>query len=460
MRNIVLVLCCLLFVQCSGTKKTPVPPTPPPVPSPQWVTQRPVNSAYYIGIGSANKQFAGNDAMQAAKRNALQDMASEIEVNISSNSLLYTLESTGSGYKEDYKQTTKINTQMLLRDYEQVDVFENDKEVFVYYRLSKNAYQENRRREIAKAADYAAGAVHAARAARQTGDYRRAGEQYLSALSRFETYLNEPVSAAFEGKEVFFDNLIAVEFKEAMAEIIIEPRPAQLTLPVGVQGDGVTLGVQVKGRDGKPVANLPILLTYKDIRTDRVKGSTDADGVFDVRIKQVKRRGIIEIAYAIDAAALAPASSEITSALASRWAGSGVAAVVRGESPRIFVRLSTRISAKEVSSQQVLSGLQEGFTANGFQPEQDVKRAHLILEISVDTREVGEYNGFFTAAMSGTLVIKKADTGQELFRKDLGDIKGVDLNYSKAGRKAYESLRSAFFTDYLPQFKKRYFGDW
>ncbi|MCB0483125.1 MAG: hypothetical protein KDC37_01035, partial [Flavobacteriales bacterium] len=169
---------------------------------------------------------------------------------------------------------------------------------------------------------------------------------------------------------------------------------------------------------------------------------------------------IIEISYAIDAAALAPASSEITSALASRWAGSGVAAVVRGESPRIFVRLSTRISTKEVSSQQVLSGLQEGFTANGFQPEQDVKRAHLILEISVDTREAGEYNGFFTAEMSGTLVIKKADTGQELFRKDLGDIKGVDLNYSKAGRKAYESLRSAFFTDYLPQFKKRYFGDW
>jgi hypothetical protein len=447
--------------QCSSSKKSAEKTPPPPVqpPAPEWVTRRPVNSGYYIGIGAANKQFSGSEAMQAAKRNALQDMASEIEVTISSNSLLYTLESTNSGFKEDYKQTTKLKTQTQLKDFEQVDVYENDKEIFVFYRLSKQLYRENKDKEIKKAADYAAAAVNTARDSRLRGDYAAALTQYFGALARFETYLNEPITAEFEGRQIFFDNLIANEIKSVLGELDINPKPAEITLPAGSLGDGIIVGITLLNAKGKPVAGVPVFAENKDLVLDRKQGKTDEKGNFIVRIKQVKKRGTIELPFQIDLASMVPPENLITRALATNLAVSATIVMVRGESPRVYSVVNTRINGKEVSAEQLLSGLSEGFTTNGFQPETDRKKAHLILEISADTRESGEFNGFFTSAMSGDLVIKKAETGQELFRKDLSELKGVDLNYPRAGIKAYESLRSAFFTDYLPKFKRRYFAE-
>ena len=52
---------------------------------PDWVRQRPVSSLYYIGIGRADK--TDKDYMQLAKQNALKDLASELKVQVSSNSL-------------------------------------------------------------------------------------------------------------------------------------------------------------------------------------------------------------------------------------------------------------------------------------------------------------------------------------------------------------------------------------
>lgn len=445
--------------QCKSNRKTQTPPPPVMPPAPDWVTRRPINHAYYIGIGSANKQFAGNETQQAAKRNALQDLASEIQVNISSNSLLYTLESSNTGFREDFKQTTRLNTQMNLRDFEQVDIYETDKEIFVYYRLSKQKYQDNRNQEIKKATDNAANSIHAARTNKNQGDYRGALTQYLSALSGFEAYLSEPVSAEFEGKEVFFDNLVAGEIKSVFNDLTLVPLQQEIVLPVGSLGDGVEVGIKIKDKDGRNVSGIPIMLYNKDLILDRNSGTSDAQGIFMARIKQVRKSGLSELSFRIQPETMVPPEKKVTATLVANMTTEGCRISIRGESPRVYFVLDTRTNGISGNGLSLLSGLSESLTNNGFQPEINRKKAHLIIEINSDTREAGEYNGFFTTSMQGTLVIRKADTNQELFRKDLSEIKGVDLSYSKAGAKAYETLRSSFIIDYLPQFKHRYFAD-
>ena len=53
---------------------------PAEAPRPTWVSARPVTGGYYVGIGLANKNRP--DAQEAAKKNALNDLASEISVTV------------------------------------------------------------------------------------------------------------------------------------------------------------------------------------------------------------------------------------------------------------------------------------------------------------------------------------------------------------------------------------------
>src|SRR6188508_151229 len=54
---------------------------------PAWLSAKPPQDAYYIGIGHSVKDGT-NNYIQAAKKSALDDKVSEIRVNISSTSVL------------------------------------------------------------------------------------------------------------------------------------------------------------------------------------------------------------------------------------------------------------------------------------------------------------------------------------------------------------------------------------
>ena len=109
--------------------------------APQWVKERPVSSEYYIGIAVTNKNTNAGNYMQLAKNQALQDLASEISINISSNSVLHQFEDNTS-FKEEFEANVKTSIVQELEAYEMLASWTNKKtnEYWVYYRLSKNQY--------------------------------------------------------------------------------------------------------------------------------------------------------------------------------------------------------------------------------------------------------------------------------------------------------------------------------
>ena len=58
--------------------------------TPDWLQERPMGAFDYIGIGSATKDQS--NYQEIAKRNALAELASEIEVTVEANSLLTVME--------------------------------------------------------------------------------------------------------------------------------------------------------------------------------------------------------------------------------------------------------------------------------------------------------------------------------------------------------------------------------
>ena len=107
--SIVLIFASLLLLTaCDSLKQSASQKSPPP----EWVKTKPVNSFYYIGIGSAPKTgYDPADYTQTAQQQALGDLSREISVNISSSSVLSVIE---NNYHINENWSSEIKQRVLL----------------------------------------------------------------------------------------------------------------------------------------------------------------------------------------------------------------------------------------------------------------------------------------------------------------------------------------------------------
>jgi hypothetical protein len=113
---------------------------------PNWVSSRPNDGSKYVGIGVAEKGKS-SDPKTEAKQNALFDLASEIKVDISTNSVLQSVQNNNS-FDQNFNSLIKLTNSDNIEGYTLVDTYENDKQVWMYYELDKAEYAK--RKEIKK----------------------------------------------------------------------------------------------------------------------------------------------------------------------------------------------------------------------------------------------------------------------------------------------------------------------
>ena len=104
---------------------------------PHWVDNRPVSNRYFIGIGFADKKKTPN-YREVAQAAALNDLASQISVNISSE--LIDIMTEYSGVSEEYARSTIImSTKQELEGgeggYQREDDYDGEDFYYIYYIL-------------------------------------------------------------------------------------------------------------------------------------------------------------------------------------------------------------------------------------------------------------------------------------------------------------------------------------
>ena len=105
---------------------------------PGWVKQRPTSQQYFIGIGSADKTSSGYRNL--AKADALNDLASEISVSVSSE--LIDVMTEYSGFSEEYARSEiRMSTKDDLEGYERYDDYNGKDSYWIYYRISKDYFK-------------------------------------------------------------------------------------------------------------------------------------------------------------------------------------------------------------------------------------------------------------------------------------------------------------------------------
>lgn len=129
---------CLLIASCASTPAKP-----------DWITDYPADSDYYVGIGSSN---TGNEAEdnEIARKRAMSNLAAEISAVIMSEVNIRTIDD-GSSYEsramEDITQLVEQN----LKAVETVDAwYSSDSGYWYYMRLNKAEWLRIQQREMAE----------------------------------------------------------------------------------------------------------------------------------------------------------------------------------------------------------------------------------------------------------------------------------------------------------------------
>jgi hypothetical protein len=105
--------------------------------TPYWVSSRPINKDYYIGIGRCKLNV--NNYEDIAKRKALDDLVSEISTTVKSDKLL-TENEKYDNVKTDFTSTIQLSSDLEIEGYELLETWKDNEHYWVYYQLSKEKY--------------------------------------------------------------------------------------------------------------------------------------------------------------------------------------------------------------------------------------------------------------------------------------------------------------------------------
>jgi hypothetical protein len=257
----------------------------PSSPQPDWVRSRPVLPGYYIGIGWAQKTRNIHQYQQTARQNAMADLAGEISVTISSNSVLHAFESQ-LGFREDYTSTIQARTQEVLEGYELTDTWEDQENYWIYYRLPVARHREISERRRNDAAKLSAGYLENALRSRDDGQVRNSLVQLISSMEAIKNYFDDPLPVEFRGKDIQLGNEIFNELSSTISRIDILPEQSDLEIKTGHEVPSSLLKFMVLDQTGGPVADFPVVATYSErpIRNNRARTARDGSAGFGIDV--------------------------------------------------------------------------------------------------------------------------------------------------------------------------------
>jgi hypothetical protein len=167
---------------------------------PDWVTSKPNDIAYYIGVGSASKKL--NDYTGIAKKSALQDLVSEIKINISSTSILSQIDKNYQ-FKEEYESKIKTMAAAEIQDFERVAAYEDGTTYWTYYRLSKATFNAQKQKTLADTKNMALQFFEKAAKAEQDQSFATAIDFYFRTLLTLKDYWGDNIEVTYQGKPFF-----------------------------------------------------------------------------------------------------------------------------------------------------------------------------------------------------------------------------------------------------------------
>lgn len=425
---------------------------------PAWVSQRPVNEAYYVGIGIASKAGNQQTYQQAAKKEALNDLISEIKVSVSSNSVLQQLQNNAE-FRQQFESMVKITALNEIENYEVVDSWEDGAYFWIYMRLSKSEYSEMRRKRMASAVARATDYFERADALELRTNYVQVLRLRLKALATLQEYLNEDLQAYYHNNQVYLVNEIISSIQSQLYQIGVYSKVSSLSGKVG-KPIQYPFDAEVLFKDtskGKTlVPFLPMKMTVEQGRMDfGAQTQTDHMGIASFSVARILAKDPIQ---------LIRISADVQGIIKSDSINYALRNVLENiDEPSTAIRVSVvpikiYLEANEQNLAQPLSThpLETFFKKNLVQAGcnfiSDRKEADYILRVSADTKALGAiWGNMQTVSLHLSVSLLDNKNQAEIFKDGLQEVKGFQTTPETAGLDAYKTAEQQLLKGIYPR---------
>lgn len=429
----------IFLVGCGSKKEVAQTETGPPPPA--WVNSRPISSSYYVGIGLAQKA-PGINHQRVAKENALSDLASEIEVNVKSNSLLYTLEREYK-FEQQFRETIKTQTNLDLEDFEVVDSWEDQNAYWVYYRLDRAAYRAKQEKKKETAQQLGLDFLSKAEAAENSGQFATAADHYLRGIQALEEFANEEMKVNYAGTEIFLANELFLGLNQLLTSPKLKLEDQIILNFQNRFKTSASLLVTSNGSN-QPFEGVPLVYEYFGIYgRNKSKLSTNVDGRIDIQISDVDKerpRNTVDIKIDSESIFEPYQSDKFMKELTKSIRAKSIQEPIQYIPPTVYISSTEKNLGKSMDNSPVKSAVMNSLQRRDISFANSPQDADLSININANTKKSGEAQGFSTCFLEIDLSLVDNASGEKRYQVTNSNVKGVDLDYNKAGLKAYKNL--------------------
>lgn len=422
---------------------------------PDWVKNRPLSKTHYIGIGSALKSANPNNFRQICKDNALQDLSSEISINISSDFLIKLVEISGMP-EEEVRSQVRATTQASLEGYELVDRWENETEYWMYYRLSKDLYQKQKEERLKKSKNLALDLFKNARRNEAKNDMTSALLFYLQALDGIKSFMGEPLQVNYQGRQIYLQNEILSSIQNLINQIQLVAVEAKRKASFG-QPLKKPLAVRAfytnAAGENVYLQNLPIQFSFIKGKGELVKrNATNQDGVAFCQVTKIEDKTNLQIIkarldlYGIKKNTEAPLMQNILKSFSPPE--TKIILMVSG--PSVYIHAVETHLGNPLKMKYVEPKLKKALSDYGYAFTDDMAAAELYIELKAASRQGAKVYDLFTAFVDLNISVTDMSSGSEIYKNSFEGIKGVQLDYDKAGRTALQNAGKKMEEEIVP----------
>lgn len=449
---------CLLFscllVGCGSSKKA-VETTETIAPKPEWVTSRPIDPNYYIGIGIASKRIHPNDYQTIAKKNALEELSSEIKVQVNANSMLFSIEKNGQ-FSDEFKSFTQVKSLEQVENFEIVDAYETTDEFWIFYRLSKVQHQKDKQARISKAMEDAKAQLTLAEQSQKENRVKAAFSSYFKALNSVKPYLSESLETTYNDQQVYLGAFIKQRMESMVQTLQLTPAQEKYSVYWGQPLVNNELQFVVK-REGLAVSDFPVYFDFHYGRVRPKEGATNEKGIVTTALDKVRETIAIQpvnakISLVKLYAALIEKPDEITTALLEHFSIPQSQIILNVSAPKVYIETATKTFGKNTGD-DVKNAIKQALVNREFSVVTSSRNADFTLTVTSDVKEGGTQFDMYQAHLSGMFTITD-QSGTVYYTEEISNITGVQLNYTRAGEKAYSLLAEQVQEVYIPRFKR------
>ena len=422
-------------------------------PQPAWLAAKPDVADYYVGIGHASKD-GQNNYIQEAKKSALEDLISEIKVNVSSSSVLSQLDD-GKGFQQKYQQMVQTNAADEIEDFEQVDVWQDDRNYWVYYRLSKQHYKDIKEQQKRDAVTLGLDFFTKARQAENNNDPVTALGFYYQGFRAVEKYLAEPLQIQFQGQTILLTNEIIADMQLLLDKMQLTVSPSQFVVNRIVAQSGQAVVAKVVDKNSKTsISGLPLLASFEkgagDVFPDYKTGD---DGQAKILLTKIDARDLEQtLAVKVNVLKFAGDNpSEIYSLIAQKINAPKALVVMSVQRPLVYLSSIEKNLGANTTNTQVTNKVKNYLANAGFEFTTDKKKAELVLDINSNSEKGTVSGSIFITYATSVIRVSSVKDDKEIYATTLDRIKGYSLDYERSSQDAFSKLLDSLNNQTLPE---------